>query len=171
MNNPSQEQDMPITHGGLTFPVWTTEELIPVMSKLTARKVEALKNAIGLSGEMPPREKAYMLAKELNAGTSIGEVYYYLTEIEGVDECLRKSLTKSNTPKETIDQFLATTKFEKKQELAMKVCNIFEYKPIVPNVTPPSAGAKQNEGKGLGDPSQKIVQTELPALGEGLKNP
>lgn len=163
-------QDAPIVFGKYTFPVWPLKDVTVVAARLTANRVEILRKNLG--DGIPPREKAYMLAREEQVAAGPLDVFRYLTSLEGVDECLGTSLKRAGVSDGEATAFLDSLRFDTKQELAMRVSHIYEYVPEIPGTTatpPSSTQSGPNKGLGLGDPNQRVPKEPL-GLGEVAKN-
>lgn len=144
-------QDAPITitvgDKQYTFPIWTTAELLPILSKIRNERVEALRKVIG-SQKVIAREAAYMLAKEETVQLDPHDAHLYFMSVEGVDVCLATSLKKTGVPESEIKEVLGKLKFHQKTALMVRVAGIYE------PAEPPALKQDKKKDIGFGDQDQ-----------------
>ena len=156
-------QDAPVT---ITFkdevyalPIWTTRELLPVLSRLKAERLAQMEKRMA-QFNVPAPQRAYQMYLEDIKPLNPYEAHIYFLSAQGVDECLEGSLKRAGYSPETITKVLAGLRFDQKADLAVRVAGIYEITP-----TPPAGTSKTPEGVGFGDPGQ-IAPEQKPGFGE-----
>ena len=149
----------------ISFPVWWTEDLLPVLARLKAARVDTLKKYL-VEMAVEPTKAAYMLQKESLVNDSPADAYFYFRTAEGVDECLLFSLARAGRPEADAKAIVRAMRYDEKRDLVVRVSHIFEPKP--PEV--PAAATNPNKGLALGDPNQTAPK-QPETLGGGAPNP
>ncbi len=141
--------DAPITKkiGGkeYTFPLWKTRELIPVLSRLKAVRMESCRRHL-VAEKVADQARAFALYQEDTKALDPWDAHIHFISIDGVDECLVESLVRSGVPRsEAQDIVDRVGRFEDKKLLAIRVANIYEPAP------PPAPTKQDTKGMALGD--------------------
>lgn len=160
-------QDAPITISlngkQYTFPIWTTAELLPILSKIRNERVEVLRKEIGAS-KVAPEKAAYMLAKEETVQLDPHDAHVYFSGAPGLDVCLGDSLKKTGISSDEIKEVLGKLKGYQKTALMIRVAGIYEpAEPVAPTNT-----SSKNKDIGFGD---QQAASDRPVGLEEVQNP
>lgn len=139
-----------------TFPLWRTRDIIPVLARIKAQRIESLKSKL-TQEKVAPQTAAYMLYEEENKRLLTPyDAHDYFQTAEGVDECLTNSLKRSGVAPDEAQNVVDLMKYESKAVLAAKIAGVVE----VRQQPTFASQAKQNDGTGFGDQKQAPEQPQ-----------
>ncbi len=128
-----------------TFPLWKTRELLPVLARLKAARMESCRRHL-IAEKVPDQARAFALYQEDTKPMDPWDAHIHFISVEGVDECLVEPLVRGGMERakaqEVVDKI---GRFENKKVLAIRVANIFEPAP------PPDPSKQDTKGMSLGE--------------------
>ncbi len=160
-----EAQDGPgtVAHKGqlYTLPLWSTRNLLPVLSKLKTKRIDMCRKHLIAEG-VDALHRARALFEEESRETHPWDAHVYFSGAEGTDECLVESLKRGGTAESLAWEIVDAMRFEDKQTLAVKVAHIYRPAPI--KASPADTQGTQPQGLGLGEGK---APEQPKGLGEG----